>query len=321
MCPSGEAAAGRIGGVASAGPPQARLAPWGEAAAGRIGGIMLIDAHQHFWRLDRGDYGWLTPALGAIHRDFGPADLAPFLARHGIGRTILVQAAPTSAETRWLLDVARATPFVAGIVGWVDFDAPDAPDAIAALAREPELVGLRPMVQDLADDDWLLSASLAPAFEAMVAHRLVFDALVLPRHLPRLARVLDRHPSLRVVVDHGAKPRIRDREIDAWRADMTAVAAHANVSCKLSGLLTEARPGDGAAQLAPWVDALLGLFGPARLLWGSDWPVVDLAGGYDRWARIALDLLRPLASGEREAVLGGNAARVYLGRETHRPRA
>ncbi|CAG0949817.1 L-fuconolactonase [Burkholderiales bacterium] len=274
----------------------------------------MIDAHHHFWRLDRGDYGWLTPALGPIHRDFGPEDLAPILARHGIRRTVLVQAAPTLAETRWLLDLAQATPFVAGVVGWADFDAADVADTIADLAGDPRLVGLRPMVQDIADDDWLVRASHAPAFESLVAHDLVFDALVLPRHLARLARVLDRHPSLRVVVDHGAKPRIREREFDAWRAALAAVAAHPGVCCKLSGLATEAAPDDGVDELAPWTDALVELFGPRRLLWGSDWPVVNLAGGYDRWRAISLEALRGLDARERDAVLGGNAERVYLRR-------
>jgi L-fuconolactonase len=186
----------------------------------------MIDAHQHYWRVARGDYGWLDRAPEAIRRDFLPADLAPILAQHGIGRTILVQAAPTLAETRWLLDLAARTPSVAGVVGWVDFDARDAPDVIADLAGDRRLVGLRPMLQDLADDDWLASDALAPAFEAMIAQRLVFDALVLPRHLRRLERVLARHPALAVVVDHGAKPRIRERALDDWRDDLRRVAAH-----------------------------------------------------------------------------------------------
>ncbi len=296
---------------ARAEPPRARGAPRGEAADGRSGGI---DSHQHFWRLARGDYTWLTPALGAIHRDFGPDDLAPILARHGIARTILVQAAPTEAETRWLVEVARDTPFVAGVVGWTDFDAPDAAEAVGRLAGERALVGLRPMVQDIADDDWLARRDLAPVFDAMVAHGLVFDALVLPRHLTRLAAVVERHPGLQIVVDHGAKPRIREREIDAWRADLAAVASHPRVVCKLSGLVTEARSGDDAAELAPWIDALVDLFGPGRLLWGSDWPVVNLAGGYDRWRALTLRALDDLSPPQRAAVLGGNAARVYLGR-------
>ena len=275
----------------------------------------MIDAHQHFWRLARGDYGWLTPALAPIHRDFGPDDLAPILARHGIGRTILVQAAPTVAETGFLLAIARATPFVAGVVGWVDFEARDAPDSVARLAADPRLVGLRPMVQDIADDDWLARPAHAPVFEAMVAYGLVFDALVLPRHLPRLARVLERHPALTVVVDHGAKPRIREREIDAWRANLATVATHPLAHCKLSGLVTEAPPSAGLDVLIPYIDTLLGLFDPDRLLWGSDWPVVDLAGGYDRWREITIRALADLTAAERAAVLGGTAERLYLARK------
>jgi len=272
----------------------------------------MIDAHQHFWRLDRGDYGWLTPALAAIHRDFLPDDLAPILARHGIERTILVQAAPTRAETRFLLDLAASTPFVAGVVGWIDFDAPDAPDVVARLSSHCRLVGLRPMVQDLADDDWLARPALAPVFEAMVAVGLVFDALVLPRHLPQLLRVVERHPDLAVVVDHGAKPRIAARDLGRWRDDLRAVASAPEVACKLSGLLTEAAPGDGLPALRPAVDAILDAFGPRRVLWGSDWPVVNLAGGYDRWREISLAALAALEAPARDAVLGGNAKRVYL---------
>ena len=274
----------------------------------------MIDAHQHYWSVARGDYGWLERAPDAIRRDFLPADLAPMLARHGIGRTILVQAAPTVAETRWLLDLAARTPSVAGVVGWVDFEAPDAPGAIADLARDPKLVGLRPMVQDLADDDWLARPALAPAFDALVAHRLVFDALVLPRHLPRLACVLERHAALAVVVDHGGKPRIRDRALDGWREDLARIAAHPRASCKLSGLLTEARPGDGARELAPWTDAILDAFGARRVLWGSDWPVVNLAGGYDRWWAVAQEAVGGLGPADRAAVFGANAERVYLAR-------
>ena len=274
---------------------------------------MMVDAHQHFWRLDRGDYGWLTPALAPIFRDFGPDDLAPVLARHGIERTILVQAAPTMAETEFLLAIARATPFVAGVVGWLDFEARDAPDAVSRLAADPRLVGLRPMVQDIADDDWLARPAHAPVFEAMIAHGLVFDALVLPRHLPRLARVLERHPALTVVVDHGAKPRIREREIDAWRVDLARVAAHPRAHCKLSGLVTEAPAAAGLDVLAPCIDALLALFGPERLMWGSDWPVVELAGGYDRWRELSLAALSGLPPAARTEVLGGTARRIYLG--------
>ncbi len=275
-----------------------------------------IDAHQHFWRLDRRDYGWLTPAKGSIYRDFSPADLAPTLLRHGIGRTIVVQAAPTVAETRFLLDLARGTETIAGVVGWVDFAAPDGPETITRLARDSALVGLRPMVQDLADDDWLLRPDLRPSFDALIAHGLVFDALVHPRHLPRLARLVERYPQMTVVVDHGAKPPIRegDAALDPWRADIAALAASPRVHCKLSGLVTEAAPGWRTEDLRPYTDHLLSEFGSERLLWGSDWPVVELAGGYDRWRATSLALLDSIDASSRQAVLGRNAARVYLER-------
>ena len=167
-----------------------------------------VDAHQHFWRLARGDYGWLTPAKGPIYRDFGPADLTPLLARAGIDATVLVQAAPTVDETRFLLELARTTPVVAGVVGWAPLDAPDAPDVVAALAREPALKGLRPMLHDIPDVDWMLRPEVAPGLRAIAAADLTFDALVRPPHLPNLRRLLERHPDLRVVIDHGAKPEI-----------------------------------------------------------------------------------------------------------------
>lgn len=273
---------------------------------------MMIDAHQHFWSLSRGDYGWLTPALGPIHRDFGPSDLAPLLARHGITATVLVQAAPTEAETEFLLAIAQAETMVAGVVGWVDFDAADAPAAIGRLAANPLLVGLRPMVQDIADDDWLLQPSLAPAFAALVTQGLVFDALVLPRHLSRLLTVAKRHPDLTIVIDHMAKPPIAEGRLDPWRADMAALAALPNVWCKLSGIVTEAGPDWTAARLQPFVAHALAVFQPRRIIWGSDWPVATLAASYDDWLAATGSLLAGLSPDERAAVRGGNAAHVYL---------
>ena len=275
---------------------------------------MIIDSHQHFWRIERGDYHWMSPDLAPLYRDYGPEDLEPHLARHGVSRTILVQAAQTLAETEFMLGVAERTPFVAGVIGWVEFTDKDAPDMIAQLAANPLLVGLRPMVQDIPDDDWLIRPDLAPAFRALIAHHLVFDALVFPRHLSRLLVLLDRYPDLQVVVDHGAKPNIREKRLDPWRADMAAVAARPNTVCKLSGLVTEASPEWNPEDLRPHMDHLLSVFGPKRLLWGSDWPVVNLAGGYDRWREASLDWLMSLPEADQAAVLGGNAARIYLSR-------
>jgi L-fuconolactonase len=274
----------------------------------------MIDAHQHFWRVDRGDYGWLNATLGSIFRDFMPDDLAPILARHGITGTILVQAAPTVAETRFLLDVARATPFVQGVVGWVEFEAADAPATIAALAADPLLVGLRPMVQDIADDDWLLRPAIAPALDVMAAHGLVFDALVLPRHLPRLRTLIARHPQLTVVVDHGAKPPIRQKLREPWASDLAAIADAPHVMCKLSGLVTEAAADWQASDIAPYAEHILSVFGPTRVLFGSDWPVVNLAGGYDRWRETAVSFLNGVDAADRADILGDNAQRLYLGR-------
>jgi L-fuconolactonase len=276
----------------------------------------VIDAHQHFWRVARGDYGWLTPALAPLWRDFMPADLAPTLARHAIQRTILVQAAPTVAETDFLLAIADATPWVAGVVGWLDFAARDAVDAIARLATHPRLVGVRPMVQDIADDDWLLDPAFAPVFRALADHRLVFDALVLPRHLPRVARIVERHPHLAVVIDHAGKPPIRDgiRGLDPWRHDLAVLAGAPNVTCKLSGLVTEAASAWTPDHLSPYVGRVLEAFAPRAIVWGSDWPVVEIGGGYDRWREATLALLAGVAAQDRAAILGGNAARVYLAR-------
>jgi L-fuconolactonase len=275
---------------------------------------MRIDAHHHVWTLARGDYGWLTPALTPIYRDFHLSDLAPHLAAAGIQGTILVQAAPTEAETRFLLDVAEKADLVHGVVGWIDFDAEDALARIDALAAPNLLVGLRPMVQDIPDDDWLLGSHLAPLLAAMAAHDLVFDALVLPRHLPRLTQVVSRHPELEFVLDHFGKPRLASGDIADWRHDIAHLAAQPNVVCKLSGLVTEAAKDWQDADLRAAVDHALACFGPQRMLWGSDWPVVNLAGGYDKWFAAAETLLADLSAAEKAAVFGGNAARVYLAR-------
>jgi L-fuconolactonase len=280
---------------------------------------MRIDSHHHLWSLVRGDYGWLTPALAPIYRDFGTADLEPLLAAHGIDATILVQAAPTEAETAFMLATARASDRVAGVVGWADFCSPDAPERIARLAEEKLLVGLRPMVQDIADDDWLLSPAVGAALEAMRAKSLVFDALALPRHLSRLLVVADRHPDLPIVVDHLAKPFIAAKELDPWRADMAALAARPNTFCKLSGMVTEAAPDWTVDDLRPYAEHVIEVFGPARMLWGSDWPVVDLAGGYSRWFSAAEALTAHLSAEERGSIFGGTAERVYLSERGRKP--
>ena len=272
---------------------------------------MMIDSHQHFWRLDRGDYTWLTPSLKAIYRDFGPADLGPILARHGIGGTILVQAAASLAETEYMLAIADAFDFVRGVVGWVDFDSPAASGDIERLAHNPALKGLRPMIQDIGQADWMLKPSLRPAFATLQRCGLRFDALLKPRHLAPFPRFLELYPDLAIVVDHGAKPAIVHGQMKDWAAAMRRIALDPRVHCKISGLVTEAAPGWTPADLHPYLDLLLENFGPRRLMWGSDWPVVNLAGGYDRWREASLAYLARLNATERSAILGETAARFY----------
>lgn len=272
---------------------------------------MRIDAHQHFWRLERGDYGWLTPDL-PIHRDYGPEDLHPLLDMAEIDGTVLVQAAPTEAETAFMLDLAQATPWIRGVVGWTDFASHGAPARIAEMAAHPFLVGLRPMIQDIPDDDWMLRPTVGAGLRAMAETGLVFDALTLPRHLPNLRRLLADHPDLKVVIDHASKaPVTADGPPPGWRADMAALASETDAFCKLSGIVTEAAAGWDVEMLRPYVTHLLDSFGPNRLVWGSDWPVLTMAASYADWDAATQELLSGLTEPDRAAVLGGNAIRLY----------
>jgi L-fuconolactonase len=270
----------------------------------------MIDAHQHFWRLERGDYGWLTPDFQAIYRDYLPEHLAPQLKAAGIHSTVLVQAAPTVAETRYLLGLAHEHSFIAGVVGWADFEDANVADTIAQLATDEKLLGLRPMIQDIADSEWMLEERLAPAYEAMVDHGLVFDALVLSKHLPALRELIARYPDLDMVLDHGAKPPIKSGDLGAWKLEITALARDTNIVCKLSGLVTEA--GRAApAVLREAFDHLLASFGPARLMWGSDWPVCELVCSYDDWRTTSDELLASLGPKDRELINSEVAHKTY----------
>jgi L-fuconolactonase len=276
----------------------------------------VIDAHQHFWSPSRGDYRWLGPEHGPIYRDCLPADLEPWLHWAGIHATILVQAADSIAETNYLLSIARETPFVAGVVGWLDLEARTAPAQIERLAADPLVVGVRPMLQDLADPAWMLRPSIRPAIAALIQHDLAFDALVRMDHLPYLRDFLRRYPELRVVVDHAAKPVVACGmrawlSFGAWRVHMEGIARESRASCKLSGLVTEADGEWTTAELRPYFDALMETFGPRRLLWGSDWPMVELAGGFEPWWRSTVELVSGLAPEEGAAILGENAAAFY----------
>lgn len=249
----------------------------------------IVDTHQHFWWIGRHDYPWLDPAL-AIHRDYGPEDLRPVLG--DIRATVLVQASPTADETRTLVDIARASGGLArGVVGWVDLAAGDAADAIADLATDGIVKGVRPMLGFIEDTRWILRDDVGPALAALGRYGLRLDVPARPRHLPLLLELAQRHPSLPMVIDHGAKPAIARGEFEPWARDIALVARETRMYCKVSGLATEANAHWTDDDLRPYVDHLLECFGPERLMWGSDWPVVDLAGGMERWRTAALRLV------------------------------
>jgi L-fuconolactonase len=272
---------------------------------------MIVDAHQHFWDPARGDYGWLK--LGnPIHRVFGTADLRPLLVNTGIDATILVQAAATVAETDYMLAIARDAKFILGVVGWIDMLAPDAADEVRRRAGDPLFLGVRPMLQDIEQADWILQPALTPALNAIAAEGLVFDALILSHQIAVITELATRHPQLSIVLDHAAKPKLGNADaMAAWAHDMEALAALPNVTCKVSGLLTELPPGGGSDDVSRAVGMLFDLFGPQRLIWGSDWPVLTLAGEYQSWFDLARESIAAREPSAVRAVMGQNAVRIY----------
>ncbi len=270
----------------------------------------MIDAHVHYWRVDRGDYDWLTPEQ-PIYRDFLPADAAPLFEAAGIDGIVLVQAAATEAETQFMLSLAATDPRVRGVVGWIDMMASDAPDRLATLARNPLLRGIRPMWQDIAEDAWMLRPEQDAAYRAVVELGLAFDALARIRHLAHLPRLIERHPELPIVIDHAAKPEIALGRHAEWRAGMAALASFPHVHCKFSGLVTEAAPGAPLDAIRPYAETLLELFGPQRLIFGSDWPVLTTRRDYATWWDWSHRLTAQLSPGERDAVFGQNAVAFY----------
>ncbi len=275
--------------------------------------MRLIDAHQHFWSLATPGTTWPTAAEVEIHRDFGPADLITASAGLPLDGTVLVQSQPSDADTDWMIALAEHTPLVRAVVGWVDLADLRAPDRLHDVARHPKVRGVRPMLQAIADTDWLLHDSLTPAIEALQAAGLRLDALVQPRHLPMLARFAERWPDLPIVIDHAAKPNVADRMLDPWRDDIARLAG-LGMHCKLSGLRTEQAPGQPAADLLPYVEHLVRLFGE-RLMWGSDWPVLLLSGdGWRQWHDDALALAA--RAGARSERLFAGAAMDFYALET-----
>ena len=274
---------------------------------------MIVDAHQHFWHYNPREYDWIDERMHALKRDFMPDDLVPHMEQAGVDATIAVQTRQTLEETDWLLRLAEAHPFIAGVVGWIDLRADDVEASVERLLDQPRLAGIRHIVQGEPDDRFLLDAAFGRGIAALGRAGLPYDVLIYPRHLPVAAEFVSRFPAQTFVLDHLAKPEIRKGAIDAWTRDLRRLAGAPNVWCKLSGLVTEADWGGWTpAQIHPYLDVAFDCFGAERLIAGSDWPVCTVAADYSRTMAVVRDYLGAFTSAERELVLGRNAQTVYL---------
>lgn len=270
-----------------------------------------IDSHQHFWQLSRGDYSWLSSELTELYQDFLPSELLPLLEQNQIDKTVLVQAADTVAETYFMLALAVKHDFIAGVVGWIDMESPTAIEQLNNLKQSPYFKGIRPMIQDITDINWMLKPELAPVFDYLITHELTFDALVKPTHLDALYELLQRYPTLKVVIDHGAKPDIATNSTPEWFEQLALIAKNTKAYCKLSGLVTEAGSDPSSTKLKPYVDHLLSHFGSERLMWGSDWPVINLATDYPSWVKQVESFLQNLPEKEQQRIWADTAQEFY----------
>ena len=275
---------------------------------------MKIDAHQHFWNPARGDYGWMSEDSEILYRSYLPNDLKPFLLKSGIDKTVLVQAAPSIEETEYLLGLADSSQFVAGVVGWIDFEKVTDLTTLERLSKHPKFVGVRPMVQDIPNDDWILRDDIQWAFEAIIELDLTFDALGFPKHIKNFKECLLRHREMRAVIDHFMKPQIENRSYDNfkfWADGISSLAEETSAYIKFSGLVTEASEDWTIDDLRPYVEHILNSFGVHRILWGSDWPVCCLRSDYDVWYAAAYELTSSLSSEDKTNLFGSNAIKAY----------
>jgi L-fuconolactonase len=272
-----------------------------------------IDSHHHLWAYNPVDYVWMGEAHAAIRRDFVAADLDAALDAGGLDGSVAVQARQLTIETEWLLGLAETNPRIRGVVGWVPLCDRAGEPWLERFAAHPRLAGVRHVVHDEADDDFILREDFNRGIARLAAYGLVYDILIFPRHLPQTMRFVDRHPNQVFVLDHLAKPHIRRAAFDsAWAAGLRELARRPNISCKVSGMLTEVRDDSFDADLLrPYFETALEAFGPERLMFGSDWPVCLLRAGYAGWARLAAELAAPLDPAAQAAFWGGNAARIY----------
>ncbi len=273
---------------------------------------MHIDAHQHFWVYDPREFDWIDDSMAALRRDFLPAALKPELDRAGFQGCVAVQARQTLEETRWLLELAASSPFILGVVGWVDLRSPEIRSQLQALAGNPKLVGVRHVVQGEPDDRFLMRPEFLRGISALEEFDLAYDILIYTKHLPVAAEFVRQFPRQRFVLDHLAKPPIKSGSLHPWADGIRELASFPNVLCKLSGMVTEADwQGWKPEDMAPYLDVAFECFGPQRLMIGSDWPVCTVAAPYSRAMNVVKDYLARYPAQVQEAVLGENAQRFW----------
>jgi L-fuconolactonase len=278
--------------------------------------MMRIDAHQHFWKYNPAEHGWMNDEMAALKRDFLPHDLKPLLATAGFDGCVAVQARQSLEETRWLLELAESNDFVKGVVGWVDLCSPELPAQLERFRKHPKLVGVRHMVQDEPDDAFMLRPEFRGGIARLAEFGMTYDVLIHPRHLGAAARLVAEFPMQPFVLDHIAKPSIAEGKISPWDADLRELAALPNICCKLSGMVTEARWRDWQRDdFRAYLDVVFDAFGAERLMIGSDWPVCTLAADYAKAVDIVMDYIQQFPMDARDGILGGNCERFYrLGR-------
>jgi L-fuconolactonase len=280
-----------------------------------------IDAHHHLWRYDPAEYGWIDGSMDVLKRNFLPNDLEQEIGKVGIDGTVAVQARQTLEETQWLLSQTREAHFIRGVVGWAPIASASFPEELEGFRNEPKLKGLRHVIQDENDPQFMSGADFNRGIRELTASGLVYDILVFERQLGVAIPFVDRHPDQIFVLDHVAKPRIGARILDPWRSQIAELARRKNVYCKLSGMVTEANWQTWRVEdLRPYFDVVLGAFGPERLMYGSDWPVCLLAASYGKWFATVSTLIERLSTAEKEMILGGTATKVYsLARSKREP--
>jgi len=282
---------------------------------------MKIDSHQHFWRYTAAEYSWIDDSMSALRRDFLPPEFRGEMERASVDGCIAVQARQTPGETEWLLELADANPFIAGVVGWLDLQADDAAAHVSRFATHEKLVGVRHIVQDEPDDRFMLRPAFCRGISLLETRDLTYDILIYPRQLPAAAELVSRFGHQRFVLDHLAKPEIRRGERREWEKGIRELAKFPLVYCKLSGLVTEADWTHWTADdVRPYLDVAFDCFGPDRLLVGSDWPVCTLAADYARTIGLVDDYMASRPVAERDAVMGGNAVRLWRLRDPRQTR-